>query len=84
MKTEISKILDKLPFACISIFQNKEVSYYNKVAKQKFIFLKENIKINNLIESEELNKKIDDSFKKKKEKVSFFLRLERKWNERCF
>ena len=72
MKTEISKILDKLPFACIAIFQNKEVSYYNKVAKQKFIFLKENIKINNLIESEELNKKIDDSFKKKKENnISF-------------
>ena len=29
MKTEISKILDKLPFACIAIFQNKEVSYYS-------------------------------------------------------
>ena len=62
MQNNISKILDKLPFACISIAKNKKVLYFNYEAKKKFIFLKENIKIDNIIESEELNEKIDNSF----------------------
>ena len=53
MQNDISKILDKLPFACISIAKNKKVLYFNYEAKKKFIFLKENIKIDNIIESEE-------------------------------
>jgi len=67
MQNDISKILDKLPFACISIAKNKKVLYFNYEAKKKFIFLKENIKIDNIIESEELNEKIDNSFATNKE-----------------
>ena len=67
MQNNISKILDKLPFACISIAKNKKVLYFNYEAKKKFIFLKENIKIDNIIESEELNEKIDNSFATNKE-----------------
>lgn len=67
MQIDISKILDKLPFACISIAKNKKVLYFNYEAKKKFIFLKENIKIDNIIESEELNEKIDNSFATNKE-----------------
>ena len=67
MQNDISKILDKLPFACISIGKNKKVLYFNYEAKKKFIFLKENIKIDNIIESEELNEKIDNSFATNKE-----------------
>ena len=67
MQNDISKILDKLPFACISIAKNKKVLYFNYEAKKKFIFLKENIKIDNIIESEEFNEKIDNSFATNKE-----------------
>ena len=67
MQNDTSKILDKLPFACISIAKNKKVLYFNYEAKKKFIFLKENIKIDNIIESEELNEKIDNSFATNKE-----------------
>ena len=67
MQNDISKILDKLPFACISIAKNKKVLYFNYEAKKKFIFLKENIKIDNIIESEELNEKIDNIFATNKE-----------------
>ncbi|MDC3112048.1 ATP-binding protein [Pelagibacteraceae bacterium] len=67
MQNDISKILDKLPFACISIAKNKKILYFNYEAKKKFIFLKENIKIDNIIESEELNEKIDNSFATNKE-----------------
>jgi len=67
MQNDLSKILDKLPFACISIAKNKKVLYFNYEAKKKFIFLKENIKIDNIIESEELNEKIDNSFATNKE-----------------
>ncbi len=62
MQNDISKILDKLPFACISIAKNKKVLYFNYEAKKKFIFLKENIKIDNIIESEELNEKMRTDF----------------------
>ena len=68
MQNNISKILDKLPFACISIAKNKKVLYFNYEAKKKFIFLKENIKIDNIIKSEELNEKIDNSFATNNEK----------------
>ena len=65
-------MLDKTPIACISVFKNKKISYFNKLAKKQFFSLKKNIHIENIISSKDLNKAIDECFKNTmKKKISF-------------
>ena len=72
MNKTLIQILDKTPIACISVFKNKKISYFNKLAKKQFFSLKKNIHIENIISSEDLNKAIDECFKNTmKKKISF-------------
>ena len=72
MNKTLIQILDKTPIACISVFKNKKISYFNKLAKKQFFSLKKNIHIENIISSKDLNKAIDDCFKNTmKKKISF-------------
>ena len=45
MNKTLIQILDKTPIACISVFKNKKISYFNKLAKKQFFSLKKNIHI---------------------------------------
>ena len=72
MNKTLIQILDKTPIACISVFKNKKISYFNKLAKKQFFSLKKNIHIENIISSKDLNKAIDECFKNTmKKKISF-------------
>tara|TARA_B100002019_G_C21245977_1_gene588264 strand:+ start:208 stop:1236 length:1029 start_codon:yes stop_codon:yes gene_type:complete len=72
MNKALIQILDKTPIACISVFKNKKISYFNKLAKKQFFSLKKNIHIENIISSKDLNKAIDECFKNTmKKKISF-------------
>jgi len=72
MNKTLIQILDKTPIACISVFKNKKISYFNKLAKKQFLSLKKNIHIENIISSKDLNKAIDECFKNTmKKKISF-------------
>lgn len=72
MNKTLIQILDKTPIACISVFKNKKISYFNKLAKKQFFSLKKNIHIENIISSKDLNKTIDECFKNTiKKKISF-------------
>jgi len=72
MNKPLIQILDKTPIACISVFKNKKISYFNKLAKKQFFSLKKNIHIENIISSKDLNKAIDECFKNTmKKKISF-------------
>ena len=72
MNKTFIQILDKTPIACISVFKNKKISYFNKLAKKQFFSLKKNIHIENIISSKDLNKAIDECFKNTmKKKISF-------------
>lgn len=72
MNKTLIQILDKTPIACISIFKNKKISYFNKLAKKQFFSLKKNIHIENIISSKDLNIAIDECFKNTIEKkISF-------------
>ena len=61
MKKNLSQNLNKLPIIIIAIDINKQITFYNNVAKQKFLFIDEMIDINNVIRSTELNKFIEES-----------------------
>ena len=67
MKKNLSQNLNKLPIIIIAIDINKQITFYNNVAKQKFLFIDEMIDINNVIRSNELNKFIEESFSNKKD-----------------
>ena len=67
MKKNLSQSLNKLPIIIIAIDINKQITFYNNVAKQKFLFIEEKIDINNVIRSSELNKFIEESFSNKKD-----------------
>ncbi|MDC3153232.1 ATP-binding protein [Pelagibacteraceae bacterium] len=67
MKKNLSQSLNKLPIIIIAIDINKQITFYNNVAKQKFLFIDEMIDINNVIRSTELNKFIEESFSNKKD-----------------
>ena len=56
MKKNLSQSLNKIPIIIIAIDINKQITFYNNVAKQKFLFIEEKIDINNVIRSSELNK----------------------------
>jgi len=72
MNKTLIQILDKTPIACISVFKNKKISYFNKLVKKQFFSLKKNIHIENIISSKDLNKAIDECFKNTmKKKISF-------------
>ena len=72
MNKTLIQILDKTPIACISVFKNKKISYFNKLAKKQFFSLKKNIHIENIISSKDLNIAIDECFKNTIEKkISF-------------
>ena len=72
MNKTLIQILDKTPIACISVFKNKKISYFNKLAKKQFFSLKKNIHIENIISSKDLSKAIDECFKNTiKKKISF-------------
>ena len=72
MNKTLIQILNKTPIACISVFKNKKISYFNKLAKKQFFSLKKNIHIENIISSKDLNKAIDECFKNTiKKKISF-------------
>ena len=72
MNKTLIQILDKTPIACITVFKNKKISYFNKLAKKQFFSLKKNIHIENIISSKDLNKAIDECFKNTmKKKISF-------------
>ncbi len=72
MNKTLIQILDKTPIACISVFKNKKICYFNKLAKKQFFSLKKNIHIENIISSKDLNKAIDECFKNTmKKKISF-------------
>ena len=72
MNKTLIQILDKTPIACISVFKNKKISYFNKLAKKQFFSLKKNIHIENIISSKDFNKAIDECFKNTmKKKISF-------------
>ena len=60
MKKNLSQSLNKLPIIIIAIDINKQITFYNNVAKQKFLFIEEKIDINNVIRSSELNKFIEE------------------------
>ena len=65
MKKNIKKALDKTPLITIVIDIDRNVTYYNNFAKQKFLFLEEGRDINAVIRSAELNKYIDKAFTEK-------------------
>ena len=67
MKKNLSQSLNKIPIIIIAIDINKQITFYNNVAKQKFLFIEEKIDINNVIRSSELNKFIEESFSNKKD-----------------
>jgi len=72
MNKTLIQILDKTPIASISVFKNKKISYFNKLAKKQFFSLKKNIHIENIISSKDLNIAIDECFKNTIEKkISF-------------
>ena len=48
MKKNLSQSLNKIPIIIIAIDINKQITFYNNVAKQKFLFIEEKIDINNL------------------------------------
>ena len=66
MKKNLSQSLNKIPIIIIAIDINKQITFYNNVAKQKFLFIEEKIDINNVIRSSELNKFIKNLFRIKK------------------
>ena len=72
MNKTLIQILDKTPIACISVFKNKKISYFNKLAKKQFFSLKKNIHIENIISSKDLNIAIDECFKNTIEKKTSF------------
>ena len=67
MKKNLSQSLNKIPIIIIAIDINKQITFYNNIAKQKFLFIEEKIDINNVIRSSELNKFIEESFSNKKD-----------------
>ena len=67
MKKNIKKALDKTPLITIVIDIDRNVTYYNNFAKQKFLFLEEGRDINSVIRSTELNNFIEKAFSEKKD-----------------
>ena len=62
MKKNIKKALDKTPIIVIAIDIDRNITYYNNFAKQKFLFIEEGSDINTIIRSRELNNYIDKAF----------------------
>ena len=62
MKKNIKKALDKTPIISIAIDIDRNITYYNNFAKQKFLFIEEGRDINTIIRSTELNNYIDKAF----------------------
>ena len=62
MKKNIKKALDKTPIISIAIDIDRNITYYNNFAKQKFLFIEEGRDINTIIRSSELNNYIDKAF----------------------
>ena len=72
MKKNIKRALDKTPLITIVIDIDRNVTYYNNFAKQKFLFLEEGRDINTVIRSTDLNIFINKAFSEKKDfKVEF-------------
>ena len=63
MKKNIKKALDKVPLITIAISVDRNITYYNNFAKQKFLFIEEGRDINAVIRSMELNSFIDKAFR---------------------
>ena len=53
MKKNIKKALDKVPLITIAISVDRNITYYNNFAKQKFLFIEEGRDINAVIRSME-------------------------------
>ena len=66
MKKNIKRALDKTPLITIVIDIDRNVTYYNNFAKQKFLFLEEGRDINTVIRSTDLNIFINKAFSEKK------------------
>ena len=62
MKKNIKKALDKTPIISIAIDIDRNITYYNNFAKQKFLFIEEGRDINTIIRSSDLNNYIDKAF----------------------
>ena len=72
MKKNIKRALDKVPLITIAINVDRNITYYNNFAKQKFLFIEEGRDINAVVRSMELNSFIDRAFREKKDfKVEF-------------
>ena len=72
MKKNIKRALDKVPLITIAISVDRNITYYNNFAKQKFLFIEEGRDINAVVRSMELNSFIDRAFREKKDfKVEF-------------
>ena len=67
MKKNIKRALDKTPLITIVIDIDRNVTYYNNFAKQKFLFLEEGRDMNSVIRSTELNNFIEKAFSEKKD-----------------
>ena len=65
MKKNIKRALDKVPLITIAISVDRNITYYNNFAKQKFLFIEEGRDINAVIRSMELNSFIDKAFREK-------------------
>ena len=65
MKKNIKRALDKVPLITIAISVDRNITYYNNFAKQKFLFIEEGRDINAVVRSMELNSFIDKAFREK-------------------
>ena len=65
MKKNIKRALDKVPLITIAINVDRNITYYNNFAKQKFLFIEEGRDINAVVRSMELNSFIDKAFREK-------------------